>query len=81
MIEIRDGRAVHVVTRPLTPHAASRIAAALARDGIDVLPEVGPVVHVTALAPTSTPQEVAALTAFRAATDARLAWHPAVADA
>lgn len=80
-LRITDGHVRDVVTRPLSPIQAARIAEDLAGQGICVLVETGPVVHVTALWPTSTKQEVAALTAFRDATDARLAWHPAVADA
>jgi hypothetical protein len=68
-----------VNTQPLTPAVASLLAKQLAGEGIDLLVETGPVVHLTALLPVTTWQEVHALRAFSDVTDARLIWHGAVA--
>lgn len=78
-LEIRDGHVVSRVTRPLRWPEAGDLSAKLGREGILVLIEAGPVVHLTALAPTTTWQEVRALALVAERTDARLAWHEAVA--
>jgi hypothetical protein len=56
-----------------------RTTVALAEQGIWIAPtvDVFRVVHLWAQQETTTRQEVAALTAFRAVTDCRLAWHKA----
>ena len=69
---------VYEIQRPLTPATAQQITARLAGEGIDLLVETGPVVHLTALLPVTTQQEVHALRVVAEVTDARLAWHPAV---
>lgn len=69
-----------ITARPLTPAAAGLLTKQLAGEGIDLLVETGPVVHLTALLPVTTAQEVHALAVVGAVTDARLAWHPAVAS-
>jgi hypothetical protein len=79
---IRDGHVVDHIAHELTDREATRISRTLARDGIRVEPVADPfgVLHLWALAPTSTLQEVTALAAFAAETDCRLAWHGAVAS-
>lgn len=79
--EIRNGHAVDVLRRELDDNEQQRIAIALAEQGIRVAPvvDVFHVLHLWALAPVTTAQEVTALAAFHAKTDARLAWHGAVA--
>jgi hypothetical protein len=79
--EIRDGHAVDVIVRELDDQEQHRIAVDLAAQGIRVEPVLDPfhVLHLWALTPCTTEQEVQALTAFRARTDCRLAWHQAVA--
>lgn len=64
---------------PLTPAEASALTARLGAEGIDVLIEAGPVVHVTELLPLTTEQEVRMLYAVAAVTDARLVRHKAEA--
>jgi len=61
--------------KPLTADRARQLTAQLAGEGIDLLVETGPVVHLTALLPVTTVQEVHALRVVAEATDARLAWH------
>lgn len=75
------GHVVERAARPLPWTAASQLAEDLARDGIYVLIEAGEVVHLTALVPTTTAQEVRVLRETLLLTDSRIAWHPAVADA
>lgn len=73
------GRVVEQVTHELTDTDQTQVTAALAAHGIRVEPvvDVFHVLHLWALAPVTTRQEVEALRAFRAVTDARLIWHPA----
>jgi hypothetical protein len=73
----RSGEAGRLA-RPLTADLAELVVADLAADGILVAVHPGQVVGIDALVPLTTLQEVQALTAFRAVTDSRLAWHPAV---
>lgn len=80
IIAIRDGHVVERPARPLGPRTASVVAERLAADGIDLLVETGPIVHVTALTPVTTEQEVAALAAFLDVTDSRVAFHGAEAS-
>jgi hypothetical protein len=79
--EIRDGHAVDVILCELDDQEQHRIAVDLAAQGIRVAPVLDPfhVLHLWALVPLSTEQEVQALAAFHARTDCRLAWHQAVA--
>lgn len=79
-IEIICGHVVDRPARELTTADANRVTAALAADGILVRPvlDVFRVVHLWAADPITTAQEVAALAAFSAVTDCRLAWHGAV---
>lgn len=72
-------RTVNVITRPLDPAVAAEVAAQLSRDGLPVLPAVDEheVVHVWGLRSTTTAEEVTALRAFTAVTDAPIRWHPA----
>jgi hypothetical protein len=80
-VEIRNDHVVDVIRCELDDDEQHRIAAALAEQGIRVEPviDIYHVLHLWALAPCSTAQEVRALTAFHDATDCRLAWHEAVA--
>lgn len=79
--EILHGRAVDVIRCELDDQEQHRITAALAEQGIRVAPciDVFHVLHLWALCPLTTEQEVRALAAFHAATDCRLAFHQAVA--
>lgn len=70
---------VYEIQRPLSPAGARVLAQQLAAEHIDLLIETGPVVHLTALLPVTIEQEVHALRVVAAVTDARLAWHGAVA--
>lgn len=79
MIAIENGHVVERPVRPLPWPAAADLAEQLAREGIDVLIEAGPIVHVTALVCTTTEQEQRVLAAVMALTDSRVAWHGAVA--
>jgi hypothetical protein len=72
----------HVVERPgreISDTQAISVAAGLLAAGIHVVPvvDVFHTLHLWAQQPTTTPQEVAALRAFHAVTDVRMAWHPA----
>lgn len=74
---IRDG---HVVERPaheLTDAEAYAVRQQLADHGIPVAfgRDIDAVLHVWALAPTSTADEVYALRQVKALTDARVDWH------
>lgn len=75
------GRVVGIVVRELDDDQAHRITTALAAEGIRVEPvvDIDHVLHLWALGPVSTEQEVRALNAYAAETDCRLAWHGAVA--
>lgn len=76
------GRVVERVARQITDTELHRITVGLAQHGIRVAPSVDVlhVLHLWAQQPTTTTrQEVEALAAFSAVTDARLAWHPAEA--
>lgn len=79
--EILNGRVVDVIRRELDDNEQQRITIALAAQGIRVAPvvDVFHVLHLWALEPCDTRQEVRALAAFRERTDCRLAWHGAVA--
>jgi hypothetical protein len=81
--EIRDGHVVDRIAREITDAEAHRITIALAAQGIRVEPVVDAhhVLNLWAKTPCTTAQEVVALAAFKAVTDARLAWHGAVAGA
>lgn len=76
-LEIRDGHVVERVTHELTDIEAYDVRKHLAADGIPVVlgKDVDQVLHIWALAPMPTRDEVRALAAFRAVTDARLAFH------
>lgn len=69
-------RTATVTARPLTPAAAMDIVDRLDSEGIYVAARIrrGATVEVTPIRPCTTTQEVRALAAFRAVTDARLAW-------
>jgi hypothetical protein len=73
------GHVTERVARELTPVKQILVTAMLAAHGIHVeaVIDVFNVLHVWALRPATTRQEVEALAAFRAVTDARLVWHPA----
>lgn len=81
MIQIRDGHVIERAAHELTDVEAYTVRGQLAAAGIRVVlgQDIDRVVHIYALAPTSTRQEVRALAAFQAVTDSRLAWHEAVA--
>lgn len=72
-------RTVGVIANPLSDSAARLVLDALAQDGIPLAVRAGGTVHLYAIGPLTTAQEVRALRAFAAVTDARLAWHKAVA--
>lgn len=78
--EIRDGRPVDRIGHELTDVEAYQVRGRLAAEGIRVVlgKDVDRVVHIYALEPTTTAQEVRAIGAFREITDCRLAWHGAV---
>lgn len=80
--EIRDGHCVDVIRRELGDTEQHRIAADLAVQGIRVEPvvDVYHVLHLWALEPVTTADEVRALRAFKDRTDCRVDWHGAVAD-
>jgi hypothetical protein len=74
----------HVVERPvreLSDTDAHHVRAQLAATGVQVVVgmDLDHVVHIFAIEPVSTEQEVRALAAFMRRTDCRLAWHGAVA--
>lgn len=78
--EIRDGHIHEHVGRELTDDELARIAKRVAKtEGVRVEPvvDVFHVLHLWALAPCDTRQEVRAIAAFQGETDARLAWHKA----
>lgn len=79
---ISNGHAVDRIAHEITDAEAHRVTLALAAQGIRVRPatDVDRVLHLWALAPVSTKQEVKAIAAFRLVTDSRLAWHEAVAS-
>jgi hypothetical protein len=74
-------RTVGVVAQPLDGIDGFCLVTYLADHGIPlrVVEDHHHVVHLHALAPMTTAQEVCALRAFAAVTDQRLAWHEAVA--
>lgn len=77
---IGRSRTVNLVTRPLTGDAMHEIVDALADAEIYVRARRGTTVHLwPTLRPLTTADEVTVLRAFAAVTDARLAWHGAVA--
>jgi hypothetical protein len=75
------GRTFEVVQHEMTPREQRRTLRALARQGIQVEPAIDAfhVLHLWAKAPLSTIEEVWAIAAFAAVTDARIAFHPAQA--
>lgn len=79
-IAIRDGHVVDTPARELTDVDAYQVRGQLAAQGIRVVlgTDIDHVVHIYALDPTSTAQEVRAIAAFRERTDCRLAFHEAV---
>lgn len=86
-VDEQDGRD-HIrvrefVVHELTDREAARIARALAERGIRVEPVVDPfnVLNLWALAPLTVRQEITAIAAYAKVTDARIAWHEAVAGA
>lgn len=70
---------VGVIARPLVAADADVLTSVLADVGIPVRVETGPIVHLYALAPVSTRDEVRVLAAVGCTTDARICWHKAVA--
>jgi hypothetical protein len=76
------GRAHDVIVHEITDTEAATVTAGLAEHGIRIEPvvDVFHVLHLWALAPTTTRQEVQAIAAFRTVTDCRLAWHEAEAS-
>jgi alpha-D-ribose 1-methylphosphonate 5-triphosphate synthase subunit PhnL len=77
-----NGRWVDVPHCQPTDTQLHRITVGLAEQGIRVAPsiDVFHVVHLWAQQETTTREEVAALAAFHAVTDCRLAWHEANAQ-
>lgn len=73
------GRTQEIVQHELTRRQQHRITKQLARQGIQVEPaiDVFHVLHLWAKTPLSSAQEMTALRAFTAVTDARIAWHAA----
>lgn len=78
--EIRNGHCVDVIRCELDDGEQHRIAAALAEQGIRVEPvvDVFHTLHLWALQPVTTRQEVRAVAAYRNATDCRIDFHQAV---
>lgn len=76
-VEIRNDHVVDVIRRELDDTEQHRIAAQLAEQGIRVEPviDVYHVLHLWALEPTTTADEVRALRAFKDRTDCRVDWH------
>jgi hypothetical protein len=74
-----SGHVVDVIAHELTDRETAELTAALAAAGIRVAPvtDIYHVLHLWALQPTTTAQEVAVLAAFGKVTDCRLAWHKA----
>lgn len=74
-------RTVNVIARELTDHELIGIAMGLAAQDIWVSPtvDVFHTLHLWALEPYSTEQEVKALRAFAEHTDCRIDWHGKVA--
>lgn len=79
--EICNGHVVDRIAHELTDAELAAVTAELAGVGIRVEPviDVFRTVHLWARQPTTTVQEVTALTAVKAVTDARVDWHGAVA--
>lgn len=75
-------RTVGRIARPLDGIAAFCLVSALADQGVPlrVVEDGRKIVHLHALAPTTTADEVRAIRAFSSITDARIAWHEAVAS-
>lgn len=73
------GHVVDRIAHELTDAETLRITTALAVQGIRVEPvvDVYHVLHLWALAPVTTRQEVRAIGAYRQVTDCRIAWHAA----
>lgn len=78
-----NGTVVGRIAHELTDVEAYTVRGQLAAEGIRVVlaADIDRVLHIYALLPVTTRQEVRALSAFAEVTDARLAWHEAVADA
>lgn len=71
-------RTAQVPARPLSAITAAALADDLAKQGVVVAIRLKcTTVHLFALADLSTAQEVEAIRAFAAVTDARIAWHKA----
>lgn len=77
--EIIRGHVVDIIRRELDDNEQHQLAADLAAQGIRVAPvvDIFHTLHLWAMTPCTTRQEVRALAAFRARTDCRLAWHEA----
>lgn len=73
-------RTVGVIARPLVAADAHVLTKVLADVGLPVRVEAGPIVHLYALAPISTRDEVRVLAAVGCVTDCRICWHGAVAS-
>lgn len=76
---IREHQTIQVAEHPITEQRQAQIARSLAAAGIRITPEedVFGVIHLHALEPVTTEQEVAVLAAYFAETDMPLAWEPA----
>ena len=76
---IREHQTIQITEHPIDEQRQAEIARALAEQDIRIEPaeDFFGTIHLNALAPVTTEQEVAALAAFRAVTDMPLAWHPA----
>lgn len=75
------GRTQEIVARELTHREQHRITKQLAKQGIRIEPAIDAfhVLHLWAKEQLSTAQEVSALAAYAACTDARIAFHKAEA--
>jgi hypothetical protein len=73
-------RTVGVVKRPLTLATAQGLVDKFHNLGIHLAIRPGPTVHITAMTPTTTEQEVQVMAAVWRVTDARIDWHGAVAS-
>jgi len=76
------GRTQEIVAHELTHREQHHITKTLRKQGIRVEPAIDAfhVLHLWAREPMSTTQEVYAIAAFKAVTDARVDFHPAVAS-
>lgn len=79
---ISDGRAVNRIAHEITDREAHIVSRVLATQGIHVEPtepDVYGVVHLWAMRPVTTAQEVRAIAAFKAISDGLFHFHEAVA--